>query len=268
MKIAKKGILVTSFGTSYADTREACIDSVVKNIDKAFPDYDVRLAFTSQIIINKLAKRDNIKIDNPEEALIKMQEEGFTEVIVQPLLIIPGEEYTDLEKVVKKFNDGAFEKLVLGEPVLYGIEDYKIAIEALRTQLPPNSDKDAVVLMGHGSEHYANACYCCLQSVIEDEGLNVIVSTVEGYPSFKKVITKLKKQNIKEVTLMPFMLVAGDHAKNDMASNEDDSWKSILKKEGFIVKTYLHGLGENEAFHKIYINNVQKAIEGRTKVKL
>jgi len=264
--VVKKGILVTCFGTSYTDTREVCIESVVKDIDKAFPDYEVRLAFTAQFIIDKVAKRDNIKFDNPEEALTKMKEEGFTEVIVQPLHIIPGAEYSDLKDVVEEFNDGSFKKLALGEPVLAGIEDYRIAVDALKTQLPETSEKETVVVMGHGTEHYANACYPCLQSVINDKGLNVIVGTVEGYPSLDDVIVKLKKQKIKEVTLMPFMVVAGDHAQNDMAGDEKDSWKSILKKEGFIVNTYMHGLGENQAFHEIYINHVQKAIEGKTEV--
>lgn len=262
----KKGILVVSFGTSYADARAACIDSVVKDIAEAYPDYDVRQAFTSQIIIDKLAERDNIKYDNPEQALAKMKKEGFTEVIVQPLHIIPGLEFNDIEKIVSKYND-SFKKLALGQPILSGIEDYRSAVNALKNQLPALSGNEAVVLVGHGTEHYANACYSCLQSFLQDEGLSVFVGTIEGYPDLDDVIKKLKAKNIKAVTLMPFMLVAGDHAQNDIAGDEEDSWKNILKKEGFMVSTYDHGLGENQAFRAIYVNNVKKAIDKSTKSK-
>lgn len=257
----KKGILVVSFGTSYADTRKVTIEACEKKIDESFPEYEVRRAFTSNIIIKKLKERDNIEIDNPEEALSKMKEEGFNEVIVQPLHIMPGIEYEEVLDAVNKFED-SFEKITVGRPILYGIEDYKVAVEALKQQLPKLNKDQAVVVMGHGTSHPANACYSCLQSVIDDEGLNVFVGTVEGYPEIENVIAKLKKNKIKEVTLMPYMVVAGDHASNDMAGDEEDSWKNILKKEGFIVNVYLHGLGENVGYQDIYVQRVQDCIDG------
>lgn len=261
-QVAKKGILVVSFGTSYADTRKVTIEACEKKIAKSFPEYEVRRAFTSNMIIKKLKERDKIEIDNPEEALNKMKEEGFTEVIVQPLHIMPGIEYEEVLDAVDKFED-SFEKIIVGRPVLYGIKDYKAAVEALKQQLPKKLNKDqAVVIMGHGTSHPANACYSCLQSVIDDEGLNVFVGTVEGYPDLDNVIAKLRKNKIKEVTLMPYMVVAGDHASNDMAGDEEDSWKSILKKEGFIVNVYLHGLGENAGYQDIYVQRVQDCIDG------
>jgi len=260
----KKGILVVSFGTSYLDSLEACIAGSENKIKDAFPDYEVRRAFTSNIIMKKLAERDNIRIDNPDAALQRMKDEGFTEVIVQPLHVMPGEEYDEVKAVVDKYiADGSFKKLVLGRPTLYRIGDYKIAIDALKGQLPELNEEQAVIFMGHGTAHFANSAYSQLQLMVWDEKLdNVFVGTVEGYPALDNIIPRLKAKGIKEVTLMPFMLVAGDHANNDMAGDEEDSWASILKSEGFKVNTYLHGLGENEGFQDIYVQHVKDCIDG------
>lgn len=257
----KKGILVVSFGTSYADTRKLTIEACEEKIAASFPDYEVRRAFTSNIIIKKLKERDNMEVDTPKEALNKMKEEGFAEVIVQPLHIMPGIEYDEVLAAVDDFKD-SFKEITVGRPVLYGIEDYKMAVEALEKQLPELKEDQAVILMGHGTIHPANACYSCLQSVLSDEGLNVFVGTVEGYPELDDIIARLKANKIKEVTLMPYMVVAGDHASNDMAGDEEDSWKSILKKEGFVVDVYLHGLGENPGYQDIYVQRVQDCIDG------
>ncbi|TCO72278.1 sirohydrochlorin cobaltochelatase [Marinisporobacter balticus] len=265
-KEMKKAIVVTSFGTSYADTRKVTIEAVEEKITKAFPDYEVRRAFTSDIIIKKLKERDNISVDTLQEALNKLKEEGFQQVIVQPLHIIAGAEYTDILEEVSQFNDGTFEKLVLGRPILTQQEDYEKAVKALKGQLPELTEGQAVVFMGHGTHHPANASYADLQSVMDKKGLNAYVGTVEGYPALEDVIKKLKKDKIKEVTLMPYMLVAGDHANNDMAGEEEDSWKTILKGEGFTVNTYLHGLGENAAYQDIYVEHVKDAIEGKGEV--
>jgi len=252
----KKGILVVSFGTSYADIRKVNIEACENNIARNFLDYEIRRAFTSNIIRRILHERDNIIIDSTEEALTKMKEEGFSEVIIQPLHIIPGEEFHEkILKTVLKF-EGSFKKLVVGRPILTTIDDYRVAAEALKVQLPELKEDEAVVLMGHGTYHPANACYSCLQLVLMDTISNVFVGTVEGYPGLNDIIPKLKSKGIKEVTLMPYMLVAGDHAQNDMAGEEEDSWKSILKKEGFIVKIYSHGLGENPFYQAIFIKHI------------
>lgn len=255
----KKGILVVSFGTSYEHTRKANIEAVEIKINEAFKDYEVRRAFTSSRIIKKLKERDNIFIDNTSEALEKMKREGFEEVIIQPLHIIPGIEYEKIVTVFKEHGSN-FEKIEIGTPILYSMDDYEEAVEALKSQLPDIKEDSAVVLMGHGTYHPSNACYACLQSFLSDEGLNVYVGTVEGYPEIEHIIPKLKNRNVKEVTLMPYMLVAGDHAINDMASDEEDSWKSILEKEGFKVNMYIHGLGENPDYQRIYVNKVKEAM--------
>ncbi|MCT4594782.1 MAG: sirohydrochlorin cobaltochelatase [Anaeromicrobium sp.] len=259
-KTYKKGILVVSFGTSYEHTRKANIEAVENRIKEEFEGYEVRRAFTSNKVIKKLRERDNIIVDTPYEALNRMKKDGFEEVTIQPLHIIPGIEYEKIVSVLSEYN-GEFKRIVLGRPILYSVNDYKEAVDAFKSQLPSMKEDSAVVLMGHGTYHPSNACYACLQSFFNDEKLNVYVATVEGYPEIDHIIPKLKDKNIKEVTLMPYMLVAGDHAINDMASSEEDSWKSLLEKEGFIVKIYLHGLGENLDYQNIYVNRVREAIE-------
>lgn len=260
----KKGILVVSFGTSYPDARKLCIESTENKVKESFSDYEVRRAFTSNIIIKKLKERDNMDIDTVELALEKMKKDGFSEVVVQPLHIMPGEEYDEVVEMVQKYAaNKSFEKLIVGRPVLYREEDYRIAIEALKGQLPELKNDEAVILMGHGSPHPANSSYSELQFMLQEEGYkNVYVGTVEGFPLLDNIIPKLKEKEIKKVKLMPFMLVAGDHAQNDMAGDEDDSWKSILKKNSFEVEIYLHGLGENNDIQNIYIQHIKDSING------
>ncbi|NPV90735.1 MAG: sirohydrochlorin cobaltochelatase [Firmicutes bacterium] len=267
----KKAILVVSFGTSYNDARVANIDSVENKIKANFKDYTVRRAFTSDIIIKKLAERDKLFIDTPEQALINLKQEGYTHVLVQPLHIITGAEYDDVVNIVNKYS-GSFKQIAVGRSILYSLggeytdgreypNSYVLAVEALKKQLPAMTADSAVVLMGHGTPHPSDASYACFQSVLNDHGLgNVLVGTVEGYPSLDDVKRKLKEKRIKKVTLMPLMLVAGDHANNDMAGDEEDSWKSQLTKEGYVVETYLHGLGENPAFQDMYVNNVRDVL--------
>ncbi len=260
--MSKKGILVASFGTSILNAFELCIQSTESRIKQSFPEYEIRRAFTSYMIIKKLKEENKIFIDTVEEALEKMKEDGFTEVYVQPLHIMPGDEYDKIIRGVNKYAN-AFSKLVLGRPILYREDDYKVAVDALKHQLVNVDKNKAVMLMGHGSTHPANASYALLQCIINDKGLNnVYVGTVEGYPTLENIIPKMKKDNIEEVTLMPFMLVAGDHAINDMAGEEEDSWKAQLVKEGFKVNIYLHGLGENKAFQDIYVEHIKDCING------
>jgi sirohydrochlorin cobaltochelatase len=255
----KKGILVVSFGTSHADTRALTLDLIEKKIASTFTTYEVRRAFTSDVITKILRERDGIRVDDPKTALERMVEDGFSEVIVQSTHILNGAEFHDLVMDVNRFKT-RFKRLKLGMPVLSDTQDYRMAIDALRYQLPPLSKGQAVVLMGHGTHHPANASYPALQHMLSEEGLQVFVGTVEGYPSLDDVIRALKRGGIEVVTLMPFLIVAGDHAKNDMAGDENDSWKNILRGEGFRVQVYLHGLGENPRYHDIFVKHVEDAI--------
>lgn len=262
----KKAILVVSFGTSHLDTLRVTIEKAENQIRDHFNDYDIYRAFTSHKIIRKLREKYEMFIDTPEEVMAKLYEDDYEDVIIQPLHMIPGEEYIYINKIGEAYKD-KFRSVKMGRPIFYyqGIEnlpqDYSLFIEATKKLYEENN---AVVYVGHGTAHSANAVYGCLQTVFEDEGYeNVFVGTVEGYPNFEAVLKRLKRKNIDEVTLAPLMVVAGDHAKNDMASDEEGSWKSMLEKEGIKVNIYLKGLGENERFNQLYINRIEDLINER-----
>ncbi len=256
----KKDILVVSFGTSYTETRKRTIEACETKIKDAFEDYDFNRAFTSNMIIRKLKNRDNIHIENPIEVLDRLHKEGYNEVIVQTLHIICGEEYTKLKEQISQYED-KFERIVLGRPLLTKIEDYKEAIEAIKYQMPDLDEGEAVVFMGHGTYHESHSTYPALDYMLKQEGIRGYVGTVEGYPEIEEVISNLEKDNISKVRLIPFMLVAGDHAINDMAGDEDDSWKSILNKKGFETRIHLSGLGENEHIQNKFVRHAIDCIE-------
>lgn len=266
----KKAILVVSFGTSYEETRKVTIEAIENRIIEVYKDYEVRRAFTSHIIIKKLKRVYDINVDTPEEAMEKLKNEGYEEVIVQPLHLIPGVEYDYIRKILSHGYKNYFKKLEIGRPLLYfkgeeenEVDDYTLMVDALKYQIKENEN---VLLMGHGTAHHANAVYSCLQCVLQDEGMNnVYIANVEGYPYIETALNRIKSHGVKEITLMPFMLVAGDHAQNDMAGNEEDSFKSILEAEGIKVNIYMHGLGENKKVQDLYLEHLQDAIEGKYK---
>ncbi|WP_315067702.1 sirohydrochlorin cobaltochelatase [uncultured Clostridium sp.] len=262
----KKAILVVSFGTSHLDALKKSIEKIEDKIRNEFKEYEVFRAFTAHFIIKKLKERDNLDILTPEEALYELKSKGFEEVIVQPLHIIPGEEFDYIKGIIEKVKDN-FQTIRLGRPIFFyqgmnGLpEDYSLFIESIKEVL---AGEESVILFGHGTEHPSNAVYGMLQTVLIDEDYeNVFVSTVEGYPTVKNVLKKLKSKGITKTKLVPLLLVAGDHAKNDMASDEEDSLKSILQKEGIEVKLHMHGLGEIDKFDGLYINRIYDSIEGR-----
>jgi sirohydrochlorin cobaltochelatase len=265
--IIKKAILVVSFGTTYQDGLRLNIESVEHKIKASFPEYEVRRAFTSRIVIKRLAARDGVHIDTEKEALKRLEDEGYREVYIQPLHVVGGEEYDKIKKIVDEYAHApvkAFDKIVIGRPLLYYTgqedkpDDYLQAIQALTAQLPNVGSQEAIVFMGHGGVHPANTAYAALQMKMEQAGLDhVFVYTVEGFPPLESVIAKLKKQDIKKVTLMPFMLVAGDHVNNDMVGDEADSAKSQLLRAGFEVDVYLHGLGENPKVQDLYVQHLE-----------
>ncbi|WP_346353145.1 sirohydrochlorin cobaltochelatase [Azotosporobacter soli] len=265
----KKAILMVSFGTTFNDTRKVTIDAVTDKVKAAFPDYEVRQAYTSRIIIKKLMDRDNRQVDTEKQALEKLKEEGYSEVIVQTLHMEAGDEYDKVLKIVDSHVKAkSFERLTLGRPIFYFTgqeekpDDYALAINALKLQLPKLTEKEAVAFMGHGGVHPSNTAYAALQLKMQDAGLkNVYVFTVDGYPTIENVIAKAKANKVEKITLMPLMVVAGDHANNDMAGDEPNSYKSQLIKAGFKVDAYLHGLGENSGIQDIYVQHVKDAIE-------
>lgn len=262
----KKAIVVVSFGTSYEEPLKNSIEKIENRIKDKFSDYEVHRAFTSHMIIRKIEKVQGIKIPTPEEKLQELYENGVKEVVMQPLHIIPGEEYEYIQKVQSDF-EGKFDVIKLGRPIFYyqGVEDvpddYTLFIKSIEHILKENEN---VVMFGHGTAHPAGSVYGCIQAVLQDEGYdNVFVGTVEGYPSFDNVLKRLKKKNIKEILLMPLMVVAGDHVINDMASDEEDSWKSLFEAEGIKVNLYMKGLGEIDSFNDLYMNRVDDLINDR-----
>lgn len=209
--------------------------------------------------------------DTEKQALERLYAEGYREVYIQPLHVVAGEEYEKIKGQVEYYahtTSEIFDKIKIGRPLLYYMgqegrpDDYLIAIRAIEAQFPRLEGREAVVLMGHGGVHPANAAYCALQLKLEEAGIdNVFVYTVEGFPTMDNVIARLQKNGVEKATLMPFMLVAGDHANNDMAGDEPDSARSRLVAAGIEVEAYVHGLGENVAIQKIYIQHLRDAIE-------
>ena len=266
----KKAILVVSFGSTYEETRKKNIESTENKIRSAFPDYDVFRAFTSRMVIRRLAERDGLQVDTEKQALERLQAAGYQEVYVQPLHIVAGEEYEKVKRIVAAYahaKEKAFERIAIGRPLLYYMgqeeqpDDYLAVIEAINSQLVKPDSSEAIVFMGHGGVHPANAAYAVLQMKLEQAGFgHSYVYTVEGFPSFESVLEKLQKQQVRKVKLMPFMLVAGDHANNDMAGDEPDSAKSQLLAAGFEVEAQLAGLGENAAIQELYVQHLKDAI--------
>ena len=253
----KVGILLVAFGSSQPDA-QVSFENIDKNTRAAFPGTPVHWAYTSHIIRKKLAKQGK-HLDSPEVALAKMQDEGFTHVAVQSLHTIGGAEYHDLRRTVGAFKAmGGFQRIMLGYPLLATQEDMQLAVAAVLKTVPEDRKKgDAVVLMGHGTHHPSNAFYAALMWQLQLKDPNVFVGTVEGYPEADDIREILLKKKIKKAYLMPFMSVAGDHAKNDMAGDENDSWKSIFTKAGIQCVPILKGTAEYQAFVDIWVNHIR-----------
>lgn len=262
----KDAILVMTFGTTYTDTRAKTIEAVEDAIRKAHPDIPVFEAYTSHIIIDRVKAKEGIQKLTPEEAFQKLKEAGYTRVAVVSLDVIPGMEY-DYDRIVTRQYADEFKAVSLATPLMYyqgteGEPDQVVDfLNALSTQFPKLGPEDAVLLMAHGTPHPANAYYSVIQDRLHELGLNhVFVYSVEGRPNLDDVIPALKEAGIRRVTLMPIMMVAGDHANNDMAGAEPDSHKSRLEAEGFTVSPYLHGLGENPGIRALYVARADEAV--------
>jgi len=253
----KVGILLVAFGSS-EPSAQVSFQNLDKKTKAAFPDIPVRWAYTSHIIRKKLAKQGK-HLDSPEVALAKMMDEGFTHVAVQSLHTIGGEEYHDLRRTVGAFKMmGGFQRIVLGYPLLATQEDMQRTVDAILKSIPADRQKgDAVVLMGHGSHHPSNAFYAAIMFQLQLKDPNIFVGTVEGYPEIDDIKDLLLKKKIKKAYLIPFMSVAGDHAKNDMAGDEEDSWKSVLTKAGIACVPILKGTAEEDSFIDIWVSHIR-----------
>ena len=256
----KQALLVVSFGTSYNESRSKTIEAIEQAVAAEFPTYQLRRAFTSRIIIDILRKRDNIMIDGVEEAMEKLAAEGFKRVLIQPTLVMGGEEYDCIVNAVKKQED-SFDQLIIGAPLLSSEEDYLKLTEILTEDTKEyDTEGTEIVFMGHGSEHEANAAYNRLAGILKKQGYTRYhVGTVEAEPSIDDVIEALNGKQSKHAVLQPMMIVCGDHAHNDMAGTDSDSWKSRLEADGYDVICRLKGMGEIEGVRRMFVEHAREA---------
>lgn len=265
-EIGENELLVVSFGTSYNDSRRETIGAIEAAMQKAFPDYSVRRGFTSQIIIDHVNKRDGEKIDNVTEALDRAVANGVKNLVVQPTHLMNGLEYTDLKNELAGYSD-SFEKIALGEPLLTSDDDFQKVMNAIVDATKEYDDGEtAICFMGHGTEADSNAVYQKMQDMLKEEGFdNYYVGTVEATPSCEDVINQVKEGSYKKVVLEPLMIVAGDHANNDMAGDDDDSWKSQFEAAGYEVTCLVRGLGELEPIQQLFVQHAQAAVNSLAK---
>lgn len=265
-EIGEKELLVVSFGTSFNDSRRLTIGAIESALEKAFPEYAVRRGFTSQIIIDHVAKRDGEIIDNMQEALDRAVDNGVKTLVVQPTHLMNGLEYEEMSKAIAQYSD-AFEQISIGQPLLTSDEDFQAVAKAITEATADYDDGEtAIVFMGHGTEAESNGVYAKMQQVLTDGGYaHYYVGTVEATPSLDDVLEAVKQGSYKRVVLRPLMVVAGDHANNDMAGDDDDSWKTTFEKEGYEVVCEVEGLGALEAVQQLYVEHAQAAVDALAK---
>ena len=256
----KKGILLVAFGSTIPEA-QVSFENIDRSVKKEFPGVEVQWAYTSRTIIAKMAKEGK-HLDTPVEALARMMGEKFTHVAVQSLHVIPGAEFHGLVQNARRYEgmSKGIEQVLVGFPLLATSEDLQRVAEAMRKIIPPErKDKDAVIFMGHGTHHPANVYYAALNYHVQKLDPTIFVATVEGWPEIGDVIEDLKKRNINKGYLIPLMSVAGDHVRNDMVGPEENSWKSILEKEGIECVSVLRGLAEYQEFVDIWVDHLKTA---------
>ena len=260
--IGEQELLVVSFGTSFNDSRRLTIGAIEGSLAESFPDWSVRRGFTSQIIIDHVLSRDGVAIDNVSEALNRAADNGVKTLVVQPTHLMDGFEYNDLVDELAGFAD-AFEAIAVGEPLLSSEEDFAAVAEAIAQATAEYDDGEtAICFMGHGTEAESNGVYAKMQQVLSEAGYdNYFIGTVEAEPSVEDLLEAVQAGDYKRVVLRPLMIVAGDHANNDMAGDEEDSWKSVFESAGYEVECVLSGLGELEAIRDLFVQHAQAAMD-------
>ena len=284
-EIGENELLVVSFGTSFNDSRAKDIGGIEKALQAANPDWSVRRAFTAQIIINHVQARDDEKIDNMEQALERAVDNGVKNLVVQPTHLMHGAEYDELLESVEAYQE-QFESVTVAEPLLGEVgsdasvvnEDKKAVAEAIAAEAAfdagyedldgAKADGTAFVFLGHGTSHTAKVSYSQMQAQMQELGYeNVFIGTVEGEPedtACEAVIEAVKNAGYKKVVLRPLMVVAGDHANNDMAGEDEDSWKSQFEASGAFdeIDTQIEGLGRIDAVEQLYVQHTKAAMDG------
>lgn len=260
--IGENELMVVSFGTSYNDSRRMTIGAIEDAVEKAFPDFSVRRGFTSQIIIDHVKSRDKIAIDNVGEALERAEKNGVKNLVIQPTHLMNGLEYTDLVNEVAEYSD-AFVKVAVGEPLLTSEDDFNTVIKAITNATAQYDDGEtAICFMGHGTEAESNQVYAKMQEMLTAGGYeHYYVGTVEATPGLDDVLALVQAGNYKKVVLEPLMIVAGDHANNDMAGDEEDSWKTAFESAGYEVTCLVRGLGEMEDIQQLFVEHARAAVD-------
>lgn len=263
METARPVLLVVSFGTSYNENRDLTIGAVEQAIEKAYPQYEIRRAFTSHIILDILKERDQLEIDNVKQAMERLIADGVRDVVIQPTHVMPGIEYDGVIAQIGAYRE-RFHSMKVGRPLLVEDRDYDTLIAALAEETAPyNTSDTAMVFMGHGTEHAANATYPKLQQKLNQAGFhNFFIGTVEAEPTVEDVLAEVRKTNAKKVVLLPLMVVAGDHAHNDMAGDAEDTWKAVFANAGYETQCVLKGLGQYPAVQQMFVDHVADALAG------
>ena len=261
-EIGARELLVISFGTSFNDNRRLTVGAIEEAMEKAFPDWSVRRGFTSQIIIDPVKSRDGEVIDNVTEALDRAVANGVKTLVVQPTHLMDGFEYNDVVTELATYAD-AFENIAIGAPLLTSDADFQTVMQAVVDATAQYDDGEtAICLMGHGTEADSNGVYAKMQQCMADAGYaNYFVGTVEAEPTLEDVLAAVQAGSYRKVVLRPLMIVAGDHANNDMAGDEEDSWKSAFEAAGYEVSCEIKGLGELEAIQQLLVAHAQDAID-------
>ena len=265
----KKALVVISFGSTFDDTRKKDIGGIEAALATAFPAFDQYRAFTSNIIRKRLSAR-GILIDDVETVLHKLAQSGYEEVVLQPTHLLHGEEFEQKILTIMSQFRNLFHSIILSQPLIVAPEDYELTVKALWEQIPPLADNEGIIFMGHGTPRANNAAhgytYLKLQELFDKRKLPVLVGTVEDEdsPNFAAVLTKLQERGYKHVHLYPLMVVAGDHANNDMYGEEPDSWKSQIEALGITTTGHLNGIGRYPSIQELYIQHALKAIQAGT----
>jgi len=259
-----KAILVISFGTFYEETRKKTIEAIEEDLKQAFPKRAFYRAWTSRMLIARMKNECGIQIDTPAEAMARMAADGITDVLVQPTLLLEGQEYD--KKILAELDTfrASFGSVKLGRPLLSTVADRHRTADVLGEIFAPCEEDSMLIFMGHGSpgdeRHPINICYDDLNSfMIENGRSDMSIGLVEASPTIEDIRNLLKRRKIKKVTLTPLMIVAGDHALNDMSGDEDDSWKTLIESDGIKVDCILKGIGEYPAIRNLFVSHAKDA---------
>lgn len=260
--VMKNGILVVSFGTTYKEARKLSLEQIENTISSAYRNFSVYKAYTSKIVQKCIHENEGFFVPDVNQALQKISEDGIDNIYIQPTHIIPGEEYNKILDAAGKYKD-KFNIIKTAMPLLSSDKDFELTADILNHQygFDNTSSDSAIILMGHGSGHSANKCYSQFQYTLNQKGFsNVFVSTVEGFPDFDSTLNILKEHSYKNITLIPFMVTAGDHAHNDMAGNKENSWKNRLYNLGYNVIVITQGLGGIPEIQSLYLSHLENII--------